>query len=274
MDVGDMSGKAAERADEVNDLEERVMALEQCLGIRFGNRLLARQALLHRSAVLERERESRPVPELPSNERLEFLGDAVVNMLMAEFAFHRFPECDEGRLTEIRSALARRSSMTMFAESIGLGSFVIMSRAEARKGTRGHATVLAEAMEAVIAAIYLDQGFAAVSRLVHDMLARFGDGLLRDAEAANAKSRLQQVAQSRFRTVPSYVLVSRSGPAHDSRFDVQVQIGDLNASGQGTSRQGAEQHAAAALLLRLQDAASGEPLAATTMENDGTGGAR
>jgi ribonuclease-3 len=251
----------SEAAGVAQDLDQRVSALEERLGLQFANRALAAQALLHRSAVLERERESQPALNQPSNERLEFLGDAVANLLLADFAFHHFPDYDEGRLTEIRSALARRSSMAIFAQSIDLGSLVVMSRAEARSGTRGHATVLAEAMEAVLAAVYLDQGFAAAATLMRRMLAECGETLLHRAESANAKSRLQELAQVSLRMVPTYTLIERSGPPHDSRFDVEASVGDLSATGRGTSRQAAEQNAAAALLSRLRGEMDPGPLA-------------
>jgi ribonuclease-3 len=260
MSATKASASADSKAPAVDqDLDHRVSALEERLGLQFANRALAAQALVHRSAVLERERESRPALDYGSNERLEFLGDAVANLLVAAYAFDRFPEYDEGRLTEMRSALARRSSMAIFAQSIDLGSLVVMSPAEARPGTRGHATVLAEAMEAVLAAVYLDQGFDGASRLMQRMLAACGETLLQRAESANAKSRLQELAQTRLRTVPRYTLLGRSGPPHDSRFDVEASVGDQSATGRGTSRQAAEQNAAAALLSRLQRELDHEP---------------
>jgi ribonuclease-3 len=240
------------------DAPLRVAALSQRLGITFHQPALLLQALLHRSAVLESEREGRPEAGVPSNERLEFLGDAVLNMLMALLAFRQFTDYDEGRLTAVRTALVRRSTMAILAESIGLGEFVYMGRAEAKGDTRGRATVLAEAMEAVLGAIFLDQGLECAERFLATALEGRIDTLLARADTLNPKSQLQEFAQARLHVIPQYFLLSRRGPDHDSRFEVEVRMGDFVGRGEGSSKQGAEQQAARTVLALLARLGSAE----------------
>ncbi|HWE62709.1 MAG TPA: ribonuclease III [Chloroflexota bacterium] len=238
------------------DAAVRIAQAERRFGVAFQDRRLLLQALLHRSYVLEREREGRPALALASNERLEFLGDAVLSMLIAQYAFHTFPDYDEGRLTEVRSALVRRSTLAMLAEGLGLSDLLYMGRAEQRRGGRGHATVLAEAFEAVLAAIFLDQGLARAETFLADQLRDRIDAFLERAGGLNAKSRLQEYAQAELRLIPHYTLLERRGPAHDSRFDVEARAGEHTATGTGTSIQAAEQDAARILLGRLTEATS------------------
>jgi ribonuclease-3 len=214
--------------------------------------MLLVQALLHRSAVLERERDGREVPSIASNERLEFLGDAVLSMLVAHYAYVTFPEYGEGMLTEVRAALVRRSTLAIVADSLGLGDLVYMGRAERKPGTRGRTTVLAEALEALVAAVFLDQGLERARLFVIDTFGGQIPSLLERAGSLNAKSRLQQLAQSRKQPIPAYTMLERSGPAHDSRFTVEARVGDVREVGSGTSKQSAEQQAALALLSKLE----------------------
>jgi len=225
--------------------------MEVKLGYRFNNKMLLLQALLHRSALLERQREGAAAPGLASNERLEFLGDAVLSMLIAQHAFEVFPAYGEGSLTEARAALVRRSTLAILAEQLGIGELVYMGRAERMLGGRGRATVLAEAFEAIVAALYLDQGLEVTRRFVGSLLDGQLAQLLERAGTLNAKSRLQELAQATVHQIPVYELLERTGPAHDSTFTVKVRAGDYSATGTGTSKQAAEQHAAAALLAIL-----------------------
>src|SRR5579864_9424916 len=160
------------------DAPDRVRGLEARLGLRFHNQDLPVQALLHRSAVLEQERAGRTLDWIASNERLEFLGDAVLNALAAHLVYEWFPLADEGVLTEARSALVRRTTFALLADDLGLGDLVYMATAERRAAGRGRATVLAEALEAVIGAVYLDHGWEAAQRLARGMLSGRIEGLL------------------------------------------------------------------------------------------------
>ena len=234
------------------DAGSRVIAMEKLLGIPFHDRTLLLQALLHRSAVLERQRDHVAVPAMASNERLEFLGDAVLSMLVAEFAYANFREYDEGRLTEVRAALVRRSTLAILADDLGIADYLYVGRSERRPATRGRMTVLAEALEAVVAAVYLDQGLDVARQFVFSLLEGRIPYLLERADTLNSKSRLQQLAQSKMHQLPAYRLLDRSGPAHDSRFTVEARVGDYQVTGHGTSKQGAEQRAAQILLERLE----------------------
>jgi ribonuclease-3 len=173
-------------------------------------------------------------------------------MLVAEYAFAHFPDYGEGMLTEVRAALVRRSTMALLAEAMDLGLLVYMGRAERRLGSRGRMTVLAEALEALVAAIYLDQGLEQTRRFVSGLLDERLEFLLERAGGLNAKSRLQQLAQVHLRVQPSYTLVGRSGPAHDSMFTVEVHAGEYIQQGYGSSKQRAEQDAALSLLHMLE----------------------
>ena len=233
------------------DLAERMAAAELALGARFADRALLVQALVHRSYVLERERDGRDPLPCASNERLEFLGDAVLGMLVARLAYERFPEYDEGRLTVVRVALVRRSTLALLAEPLGLGELIYMGRLERQSGGRGRATVIAEAFEALLAALYLDGGLAQAERFLYAQLEGRLDALLDRADSLDPKSQLQKLVQARLRAMPSYLLLGRTGPAHDSRFQVEVHAGEYRALGEGSSKQKAEQVAAAALLADL-----------------------
>jgi ribonuclease III len=246
------------RADEwahgpLADAPERVRALEARLALSFSTPRLAAQALLHRSVVLEQERAGSMLDWLPSNERLEFLGDAVLNAMAARMVFDRYPTWDEGRLTEARSALVRRTVFARLAEDLGLGDLVYMGSAELRGDGRGRATVLGEALEAVIGAVYLDHGWETANRIANGLLEPLFASLPDAIGQDNAKARLQVLSQARFAGLPDYVLIERRGPDHAGRFRVEARAGGKQAMGEGTSRKRAEQAAAGALLGLLTD---------------------
>lgn len=249
------------------DALERVDRLEARLGIQFTRPELAAQALLHRSVVLEQERAGHRLDWLPSNERLEFLGDAVLNAMAARLVYDCFPAWDEGRLTEARSALVRRATFAQLAEDLGLGDLVYMGNAERRGDGRGRATVLGEAFEAVVGAVYLDQGWDSAHRLALSVLEPRFAALIASIGQGNPKARLQELSQARFGELPEYALVERRGPDHAGRFRVQVRAGPYAAEGEGTSRKRAEQAAANSLF----DVA-GDQLA-IEVTNDGAAGA-
>jgi ribonuclease-3 len=232
----------------IADAPDRVRALEARLALCFSTPRLAAQALLHRSVVLEQERAGCPLDWLPSNERLEFLGDAVLNAMAARMVYDRFPTWDEGRLTEARSALVRRASFAQLADDLGLGDLVYMGSAELRGDGRGRATVLGEAFEAVVGAVYIDHGWETAERLAHSMLEPRFASLMASIGQDNAKAHLQVLSQARFGGLPEYALVERRGPDHAGSFRVEVRVGGARAEGGGTSRKRAEQAAARALL--------------------------
>jgi ribonuclease III len=242
----------------IADAPARVRALETRLALHFSTPRLAAQALLHRSVVLEQERVGNPLDWLPSNERLEFLGDAILNAMAARMVFEMYPTWDEGRLTEARSALVRRAVLARLAEELGLGDLVYMGSAELRGDGRGRATVLGEALEAVVGAVYLDHGWDTALRVASGLLEPLFASLEGAMGQDNAKARLQVLSQARFTALPEYVLVERRGPDHAGSFRVEARAGGKQAEGEGSSRKRAEQAAAGALLSLLVDESDAE----------------
>jgi ribonuclease III len=201
-------------------------------------------ALTHRSAGRE------------NNERLEFLGDAALGLVMAEALWTRFPEADEGELSRRRAALVNQDSLAAVARELKLGEYLHLGPGELRTGGHARDSILADALEAIIGAVYADRGFA----VVRAMLLRLFDGRLAQVAAREAikdpKTRLQEWLQARRRPVPEYSVVEVSGAAHDQSFHVRCRLPDdaAEASGQGSSRRRAEQEAASAMLLKLDSA--------------------
>jgi ribonuclease-3 len=218
--------------------------LERRLGIAFRDKSLLQRALTHRSYLNEHT-------DFPfeDNERLEFLGDAVIDFITGEYLYHRFPELPEGPLTNLRSALVRRDTLAYFAREMHLGRYLLMGFGEAESGGRERSTVLGDAFEALAGGLYLDQGLQTVSEFLAPFIEAEVARMMRDQWDKDAKSRLQELAQSQFRHTPRYVTVSETGPDHAKEFTVQVMIGD-KPYGQGTghSKQQAAQAAAQASL--------------------------
>lgn len=226
--------------------------LEQRLGIVFKRRDLLDLALIHLSktdaAVFSA---SKTIDEAaaPSNERLEFLGDAVLGAAAAAFLYKMYPEMDEGELTMLRSALVRRSIVARYADDLELVRFVPLSRAEEGPNGRGTMSVLSAAFEAVVGAVFLDQGFARSARFLDRFFRRYLPLVLEADLHRNPKSELQEFAQGLYRVTPTYKVLERSGPAHDSRFVAEAAVvGQASARGEGINRQQAEQDAARMLL--------------------------
>lgn len=208
---------------------------------RFADPGLLQQALTHRSAGA------------PHNERLEFLGDGIVNLLVAEVLFQRWPKADEGALTRARAELVREASLATIARRLELGARLTMGPGEMKSGGHRRDSILADALEAVVAAIYLDSGFEACRVAVLPWFEESLSALPVGKPGKDAKTRLQEWLQARQRSLPSYELVSESGDDHAKTFNVSCTIIDptLTAEGEGSSRRNAEQAAAAALLEKL-----------------------
>ncbi|MEM6663476.1 MAG: ribonuclease III [Pseudomonadota bacterium] len=215
--------------------------LMDALGHRFKDSALLHQALTHPSAV---------GPSRPDYQRLEFLGDRVLGLVIAQALMKAFPNAPEGELAPRFNALVRRECLAERAEEIDLGKYLRLGRSESISGGRRKAAILADAMEAVIAAVYLDGGIRAARRFIHK---RWGN-VLKTADAApiEPKSHLQEWAQGRGLPTPAYTLLSRKGPDHAPVFTVEVQLED-GKRGKGTARSKklAEQAAAADLLKAL-----------------------
>ncbi|NIP74415.1 MAG: ribonuclease III [Gammaproteobacteria bacterium] len=208
--------------------------LERDLGYRFRDRKVLKEALTHRSAGG------------PHNERLEFLGDGVVNFVIAAALYERFPAATEGELSRLRASLVRRDKLAELAQGVELGSHLVMGSGELKSGGYRRESILADGMEALFGAVYLDGGFERCRELI---LSTYASALYSLPEAAtlkDSKTRLQELLQSRRLSLPEYTVVEVAGEAHRRRFRVSCRIPDLEAvtSGSGTSRRKAEQDAA------------------------------
>jgi len=221
--------------------------LQKKLGIVFIEPGLLRQALVHSSYINEN-----PAAVPGHNERLEFLGDAVLGLVAAGELYRSFPDFSEGELTRLRAALVRRDTLARVARSIDLGSFLLMGKGEESGGGRGKSTNLAGALEAVVAAVYLDAGLDAAGEMVARLFASEWPKLSGPEAVIDFKSRLQEIVQSRFQRTPLYRLVSETGPHHDMIFTVEVSVNsEVLGQGSGRSKKLAETEAARAALARL-----------------------
>ena len=216
--------------------------LEDRLGHRFRDRKLLETALTHPSFGGDHH--------VPHYQRLEFLGDAVLELAVSRYLYYELPEVDEGKLTRIRAALVREESLNRAAQRIGLGEFIRLSVGEERSGGRQKPSILSDVMEAVLAAVYLDAGFDEAVRIIGMVL---GEELRPEVlkDHLDAKSRLQELMQREGR-MPSYDYLSMEGPPHAPVFAYRVMDGEQELGrGSGTSKQNAQQAAARDALKRM-----------------------
>jgi len=225
------------------DREESSAELAQRLRLPLKNLLLLTRALTHRSYVNEHNE------ALEDNERLEFLGDAVLDFVTGAWLYNHFPEMAEGDLTRMRSALVCTEQLAEFARALDLGPAMRLGRGEVQAGGRQRDALLCATFEALVGALYLQNDVAAVQRFVHPMLESVGENSLVQLEIQDPKSRLQEWSQAQKLGIPKYGVVLISGPDHARVFDVEVQIdGKTVATGSGHSKQLAERAAAQAAL--------------------------
>lgn len=216
--------------------------LESRLGVSFKNQDILRQALVHRSYLNEN-----PGFNLPHNERLEFLGDAVLELVVTEHLYKKYPN-PEGELTNWRAALVNAIMLSGIAASLGLEDYLYLSRGEAKDaGTKARQYILANAIEAVIGAIYLDQGMAAADKFIdQEVLVKLPE-VLKNKSYLDPKSRFQELSQDKVGVTPHYLVLNEQGPDHAKQFRVGLYIGEeLVAEGVGSSKQEAQVAAAEA----------------------------
>ncbi len=225
-----------------------IEAAETELGVTFNDKTLLQRALTHRSYLNEN-----PDYPLEDNERLEFLGDAILDFVAGEYLYHRFPEIKEGELTSLRSALVRTEMLASFARKINLGAHLNMGKGEEETGGRTRPTLLCGAFEALAGAIYLDQGVERVIELVLPMMRAEIKTILRTQSHHNAKSLFQETAQGWYKITPTYKTIAEEGPDHDKTFIVGAYLGDKRyGEGRGHNKQQATQNAAHAALEKLK----------------------
>jgi ribonuclease-3 len=221
--------------------------LQQILGVAFKDLSLLEQALIHSSYINEN-----PGSALNSNERLEFLGDAILGSVIAEKLYQDLPSFTEGEMTKLRAALVRRDTLARAARAIRLGDYLYLGRGEEASDGRHKPVNLAGALEAVIAAIYLDQGAATAKDFILRLFNKELQKVVSRGAEVNYKSQLQELIQAREQQTPAYYVIEAKGPDHDRRFTVEVRVGDtVLGRGSGRSKKEAETEAARSALERL-----------------------
>lgn len=238
---------------ESSALEQATMteyhSLEEKLGITFQDASLLSRALTHRSFLNEN-----PHIALEDNERLEFLGDAVLDFVVGAYLYHHYPEMNEGDLTSLRAALVRAQALAQFARQLDLGYYLKLGYGEAENGGRERIPILCATFEAVIGAMYLDQGLAPVEHLLHPLIRPALIEIMASASHKDAKSEFQVWAQARYNITPRYHVVSSRGPDHAKLFTVVVKLEDDDwGQGTGRSKQRAAQAAAAQALEKAEE---------------------
>ena len=217
---------------------------ERQLGVRFNDRNLLVTALTHRSYLNENREDGRT-----HNERFEFLGDAVLELIVTEFLFKRYPEHAEGDLTLYRAALVNAETLADVGGAIGLNDYLLLSKGERKDTGRARHYILANTFEALVGALYIDQGYGAAETFVTKHLLPRTDDIVARELWKDAKSRLQELVQDRLSVTPTYQTIVEEGPDHDKRFTIGVFFGpEKIAIGEGPSKQEAEQDAAAEAL--------------------------
>ncbi|MDI6751399.1 MAG: ribonuclease III [bacterium] len=218
--------------------KDELLEQERRLELDFTELQLLDKALTHSSHGKEKKKEK--------SARLEFLGDAVLGLIVAESLFHKFPDLAEGELTKIRSSLVSRPSIASIGKRIGISDFILLSKGEVEAGGRKKTSIIAEALEAVIGAIYLDKGIEEARKFIEKHWQDYS------IEYSDYKSELQEVVQKTMKEIPKYKVIKREGLAHQPYFRVQVKAGEIKAQGEGRSKKEAEKAAAGAALSILR----------------------
>lgn len=238
--------------------------LQERIGYSFKKVSLLEVALTHRSAAMEGDREN--------NERLEFLGDAVLSLAISDLLMRRFPQSDEGELSRWRASLVNTRRLALRARELELGGWLSLGKGEERSGGRSKESILAAVCEALIGAIYLDRGYGAAKRFVLKHFLKDLQERVPEAEK-DYKTQLQELTQRVFKTTPTYKLIDTSGPDHAKRFLSEISVaGRKLGTGSGKSKKGAEQAAAREALGALKNRGSesfqGRPEGVSALENE------
>lgn len=213
---------------------------EEKIGISFKDKSLLRQAFTHRSYLNENKANGSE-----HNERLEFLGDAVLELVITDFLYNKFKDMNEGELTSLRSALVNADTCARVASALGANDFLLLSKGESKDTGRARQYILANTLESLIGAIYIDQGYEVARQFILSHLTPLTDEIVSEGSWIDSKSLFQEKAQENESTTPTYKTLKESGPDHDKHFTVGVYLGTkLYGEGDGKSKQDAEQAAA------------------------------
>lgn len=219
---------------------KRLKDLEEKLGFQFKKPDLLNRAMIHRSYLNEAAD-----PQLRSNERLEFLGDAILSLVISEWLFEDYPHYPEGKLTNFRSNIVRTSALAKIAQELGVGKYLKMSKGEKESNGHKNPTILANTVEAIIGALYLDQGMKGAKSFIRKRFSPLIKAAIEKGELKDAKSLLQEKLQAELKEAPNYKTIKEEGPDHDKTFTVAVYAQKkLLAQAQGKSKQEAEEKAA------------------------------
>jgi len=230
-------------------MEKDFSSLEKKLGISFHDRAVLQEACTHRSYLNENQQWP-----FPHNERLEFLGDAVLELAITEQLYKAYPKEDEGKLTSVRAALVNYITLAGVARDISLGDYLLMSKGEAKDTGRAREVILANAIEALLGALYLDQGYEITAQFIKTHVFSLAQEIVEKELFKDAKSFFQERAQEKFKVTPSYQVLAQQGPDHRKEFVVGVFLSDKKiAEGKGFSKQEAEVEAAKRALESLED---------------------
>ncbi len=214
--------------------------LQKKLGVKFKNENLLKQAFVHRSYLNEN-----PAFELRHNERLEYLGDAVLELIVTEYLFKNYPDLAEGEMTNLRASLVNSQMLSQVADRLGLNDFLYLSKGEAKEIGRGRQYILANTLEAFIGAFYLDQSYKAVENFIYNNLIPELKNIIDKKLWRDHKSLFQEAAQERVSITPNYEVLKESGLDHAKKFEIGVYLGkELVAQGEGSSKNEAQQQAA------------------------------
>ncbi len=223
-------------------MHKKYIELEKCLDYQFKNKNLIIEALTHKS-----------YKKAYNNERLEFLGDAVLNLIVGEYLFNKFPKSNEGDLSKTRASLVNEKGFTKLALAINLGDYIYLSDAEDRNKGREKASILSDAFEAIMGAIYIEIGIDILKPIVFKLLEENYDNITLDDLFSDYKTALQEVTQAKFGCIPEYKLENSTGPDHQKEFELSLWINDnLYATATGKSKKLAQQKAAKITLTKIQ----------------------
>ena len=228
------------------DINKKLLELEERIGYSFENKDLLKQAVLHSSYTNEHR-----MNRLQNNERLEFLGDAVLELVSSDFFYHKYPQYPEGKLTRLRASMVCEPTLAFCTKEIELGKYLLLGKGEEATGGRNRDSIVSDAMEAVIGAIYLDGGFANAK----EFICRF---ILNDIEHKqlffDSKTILQEIVQSELKKDLTYELISEEGPDHDKLFNTRVLIGQKEVGrGAGRTKKASEQQAAYNAIIAIRN---------------------
>ena len=222
-------------------MENKIDIFLQSLNLQIKNKELIKNSLTHKSYKGE------------NNERLEFLGDAVIEILSSIYLYNRFPNEKEGILTKYRASLVKTATLAKIAKTINLGEYLILSKGEENTGGRERENILGDAFEAFIGAIFLDRGLEYTNKFLYTHLYCILDDIITNKEYLNYKSSLQEAIQSKYRVIPRYKVIKETGPSHNKTFTVVLSINNKDiAQGIGKSKQEAEENAAKNSILEIK----------------------